>query len=221
MLRLCLMILLTCAGDAAAGPWMRGEGEVFLSFGTNVALSDTAQRPVHWDPTVYLEYGLTPRLTLGADLYIANGDEEETGSVFLRFPLHAAETGLPVSASLAYGLRHDRLADETERIARAGLHVGRPLPQGWLSADAAAIFVLGGDRTEGKLDLTWGRSISERWTGVLQMQTGIGTAGDFYAKAAPSALIRVTDRTRIEIGVVHALTGDRGTGLRIATWWDF
>lgn len=221
MLRLCLMILLTCAGAAGAGPWMRGEGDVFLSFGANVALSDTATRPVHWDPTLYLEYGVGPRLTLGADLYIANGDEEETGSVFLRYPLRAADTGLPMAVSLAYGLRHDRPANALEQIARAGLHVGRPLPRGWLSADAAAIFVLGEDRTEGKLDLTWGRSLSDRWTGIVQMQTGIGTAGDFYAKAAPSALYRLNTRTQIEFGVVQALTGDHGTGLRIATWWEF
>ncbi|SLN51487.1 hypothetical protein [Roseisalinus antarcticus] len=222
MRHLALLLALTIlASPAAAGAWMRGKGEMFLSFGANIALSDAATRPVHWDPTVYLEYGLAERATVGLDLYIANGDDEETGSVFLRFPVGPTDARTPVAVTLTYGLRHERDPELFEQVARLGLSVGRGLADGWLAADATAIFVIDSDQTEGKLDLTWGHDFNDRWTAVMQMQTGIGTAGDFYAKAAPSALFRVNDRTRVEVGVVQALTGDLGTGFRIATWWEF
>lgn len=216
-----LPCLLLIASGGTAGPWLRDEGGVFLSFGANVALTESARRPVYWDPTLYLEYGVGERSTVGLDIYVANGDAEQTGSVFLRFPLRPAETGMPVAGTLTYGLRHDRARQSYDQVARAGLSVGRGLEGGWLSADLTAIYAVEAERFEGKLDLTWGVDLTDRWTGVLQMQTGIGTAGDFYAKAAPSVLFRVTDRVRIELGVVQALTGDEGTGLRLSTWLEF
>ncbi|EAR51229.1 hypothetical protein OG2516_14481 [Oceanicola granulosus HTCC2516] len=218
---LILVLALAASPPALAGAWMREQGAVFLSFGANVALTEAAVRPVHWDPTVFLEYGLHERLTVGLDLYIANGDQEETGTVFARTPLFGAGAGWPVAASLAYGFRNDRLRSEVEQIGRAGLSFGRGLASGWLAADAAQIFVLGEDRRESKLDLTWGHNWTDRLTTVAQLQTGIGTAGDYYAKAAPAVLLQVNERVRLEVGIVQALTGDEGTGLRIATWWEF
>ncbi|KAA9005740.1 hypothetical protein [Histidinibacterium aquaticum] len=214
-----LLAVLLVAAPLQAGPWVRERGALFLSFGANVALTDAATRPVHTDPTLYLEYGLSERVTVGFDLYVANGDQEETAQAFLRLPLAAGDT--PVAATLTYGLRHDRLRASLEEIARLGVSTGRTLPKGWLAADASAILVVGENRREGKLDLTWGRDIGERWTGVLQLQTGIGTAGDAYAKAAPALLYDLRPGTRLEIGLVQALTGDLGTGLRLATWWEF
>ncbi|QQA42218.1 hypothetical protein [Pelagovum pacificum] len=216
-----VILFLTFATSANAGPWLREKGAVFLSFGANVAISDSAVRPVHWDPTVFLEYGLTERLTVGFDLYIANGDEEQTAGVFARYPLREGDLTWPVSATVGYGLRHDRTEATLEEILRFGVSTGRGLPRGWVAIDAAAIQPLVEAPLEAKLDVTWGREVAPRMTTILQLQTGIGTAGDFYAKAAPSVLLSVNERLRFEVGAVQALTGDLGTGLRIAAWLDF
>ena len=215
---LCLTL---AALPASAGPWVREKGSVFLSFGGNVAISDAAQRPVHWDPTLYLEYGLTEKITVGLDIYIANGAQEETATAFVRFPIRSADTRWPMAMSFAYGMRNDKALGVVDTLARAGLSVGRSLPNGWLSADLAGVYALEAERLESKLDLTWGWNFAEDWTSIVQLQSGVGTAGDIYVKVAPSIVYDMTRFNKVEVGLVQALTGDGGAGLRVATWVEF
>lgn len=74
---------------------------------------------------------------------------------------------------------------------------------------------------EGKVEATWGQMVSDRWTGLLQVQAGIGFAGDTYAKVTPSVMYDLTDSTRLRAGFVQALTGDRGSGLMLEVWMQF
>ena len=68
-----LAVLLCLWGHAAvSGAWMRDKGSLFIAAGGNFWLSDGSQLPVHYDPTLYAEFGLTERLTLGLDLYTAD-----------------------------------------------------------------------------------------------------------------------------------------------------
>mgnify|MGYP006283281861 CR=1 FL=1 len=220
-----LLLALVAAGLTApavdAGPWMRGKGEGFLSFGGYTDISGLDRAGLHTDPTVFLEYGLTDRVTLGLDVYVDTGWDKRTAQVFLRYPLRDGTDGWPVAANIGYGLRQNHAAGKVEQLARLGLSAGRGLASGWLSAEVAAIHAVDSGETEGKLDLTWGHDFTDVWTGVLQLQTGRDAAGDFYAKAAPSAVYRLNEDTRVEIGVTEGLTGVAGTDLRIATWWDF
>lgn len=218
---LLLLVLLWVPAAVWAGAWPREPGGVFVSFGGNIATSAQARRPVYSDPVVYLEYGLSETLTVGLDGYVANGAEEEAVLAFLAWPLRTAEGGAPVSLSLGGGMRRDATRAAVEPVLRLGLSMGRGLDDGWLAADAALIAVPGMDRREAKLDLTWGRRHGDRWITIMQVQSGLGTAGDRYLKLAPSAVFRVTANVAIEAGVVKAITGDRGAGLRLATWWEF
>jgi hypothetical protein len=93
--------------------------------------------------------------------------------------------------------------------------------RGWLAADATTVLGLAGGEREGKLELTWGRQVSARWTGILQMQGGIGFAGDTYAKVTPSVMYEMTPATRLRAGLVQALTGDRGSALTVEVWFSF
>lgn len=215
---LCLTL---AAVPASAGPWVREKGSVFLSFGGNVAISDAAQRPVHWDPTLYLEYGLTDRITVGLDVYIANGAEEETATAFVRFPIRSADSGWPVAMTLAMGTRNDKALGVVDTLARAGISVGRSLPNGWLSADLTGVYAVEAERLESKLDLTWGWNFADDWTSIVQLQSGVGTAGDIYVKLAPSVVYDLNRFTKVEVGLVQAFTGDGGTGLRVSTWIEF
>ena len=222
-LLLALLLTLCLARPALSGAWMREEGEWFLSFGGNVALSEAAQRPVHYDPTAYLEYGLTPGLTLGLDGYVA--DAGDAGSVFAFARLPLATAALPERARLAFSLGAGATiipTGEIEPSARLGLSFGYGLDSGWLAADAEVVQALGGsDRRQSKLDLTWGYRLGPDWTSILSAQVGTGLEGDFYAKVTPSIAWRMTERVQLRVGATHALTGDRGTGLLMQVWTTF
>ena len=56
------------ASIAQASAWSREGGALFIAVGGNFLLSDGAELPVHYDPTLYAEYGATETLTLGLDL---------------------------------------------------------------------------------------------------------------------------------------------------------
>ena len=84
--RLTLVFSLCFASLATAGAWPREKGTLFIAAGGNFLLSDGAQLPVHYDPTVYAEYGLTDRVTIGLDLYTADaGQAYEAISLFYDF----------------------------------------------------------------------------------------------------------------------------------------
>ena len=214
------MALMLAGGMAEAGAWPRDKGDLFLSIGGNVALFDGATRPVHYDPTLYVEYGLTDRLTVGFDGYTSDATEIVNGFVFLRYPLGPAEGAQRLAFSVAAGASEiPGLA--LEPTGRVGLHWGYGLARGWLAADATSVLGLEGGEREGKLEVTWGQRVSGRWTGLLQLQGGIGYTGDHYAKVTPSVMYRLSDTTQLRAGLVQALTGDMGSALTVEVWLSF
>lgn len=215
------LLWLICAPiSAMAGAWTREEGSLFVSFGGNVALFDHATRPVHYDPTVFLEYGLSPRLTIGLDGYTA--DKGQAGSLFGFARTPVGPTDGPVVVAVAFGLGLTKTPTgplwETVRI---GGHLGQGLAHGWLALDAEATRVLQQPLVQTKMELTWGHQLGNGWTSVLSGQIGTGLEGDFYAKMNPSVTYDLTQGVRLRAGYVRALTGDRGSGLSAQVWVDF
>ncbi|EYD72204.1 hypothetical protein [Limimaricola hongkongensis] len=207
-------------GAAQAGAWPREAGETFLSFGGIVALSEEDGALSRIDPTIYLEYGLTERLTLGLDGYAA--DDGGSGNLFgwARLPLATGANGDVAAISAGAGaVLVDE--DDTEAAARLGLHWGRGIEEGWLSIDAQALLALSSLSHEAKIDATWGQSLSPRWTGMLQGQVGYGLDGDAYAKLGASAVLHVAPDLDLRIGLSRAITGDPDAGLSVETWWRF
>ena len=216
----CLAAAALTPGVGAAGAWSREEGTVFLSFGANLALSAAAERPVHYDPTVYVEYRWSERLTLGLDGYTA--DKGEAGSLFAfaRMPIGRNDG----AARLAFSLGVGAVAIPTGSIEpsfRVGLHWGRGLVSGWLAVDAELVHAMGADRQQSKVDVTWGYRFSDAIAAVVTGQAGTGLEGDNYAKISPTLVWQATDRISLRAGAVHALTGDRGTGLMTQVWLTF
>ena len=220
MLRCALLLVSVLATPAGAGAWAREEGTWFVALGGNVALLGDAVSPVYYDPTIYLEYGLTPRLTLGLDGFTADRGTAGSVFVFLRFPLGPAEGNERFALSLATGatLMPDRTLEETPRL---GFHWGRGLDGGWLAVDAEVKYGLTRGIAQSKVDMTWGHRFDDQWSSVLVTTAGIGLEGDFYAKVAPSLAYEVNDRLSLRAGAVQALTGDFGTGVNAEVWLRF
>ena len=218
---LLILILLTCAGSTASGgAWPRDKGSLFIAAGGNFLLSEGAELPVYYDPTVYAEYGLSDRITLGLDLYTADKGRIASAFAFAAVPVGALDAKNRAMVSLGYGYRLN--ADtSTEALMRMGLSLGRGLDNGWLAADISATIGTVDTTWRPKADFNWGRRWSPRWTTTLQLQTGQGFFNDYYAKYSPTVIFDVTDRIKINIGAVKAMTGDGGGALKAETWLTF
>lgn len=193
---------------------------MFLSLGGNIALFDQATRPVHYDPTVFFEYGLTSRLTLGFDGYTA--DKGEAGSLFAFARRAVGSTDGPRRFAIAGGIGVTKTpGNVVSETVRVGLHAGQGLDRGWLALDAEATRVLPRSLTQTKVEATWGQQLGAGWTSVLSGQIGTGLEGDFYAKLNPSFTYDLTPDIRFRTGLVQALTGDRGSGLSTQIWFSF
>ncbi|MDX8347094.1 hypothetical protein SLH49_03760 [Cognatiyoonia sp. IB215446] len=215
-----VICLLVTPQAAVSGAWAREEGQFFLSSGGNFLLSDGAQLPVHYDPTLYLEYGLTDILTIGVDYHTADQGRIDTGFVFARFPLGETTGATRYAASIGFGARVDEF-NPRENLVQGGLFWGRGYSAGWFAVDFTATH---GDLSENfraKADFTWGHNLSDRWTTSLQLQTGEGFSGDTYAKINPAIIMTLTQNHRISLGAVRALTGDEGSALKLNVWSTF
>ena len=208
------------ATSANAGAWSREKGELFIAAGGNFLLSEGARLPVHYDPTLYAEYGATERVTLGLDIHTADAGRIGTAFFFASFPIGDLAARDKFAANLAFGLRADA-AHPTETLLRGGLSWGRGLENGWLAVDATATYGTFARTFRPKVDLTWGHRWSEKWMTSIQIQTGQGFTNDYYAKIAPSIIYDLRENMKVHLGAVHALTGDRGSGLKLETWLTF
>lgn len=216
-----VFLWLILAGQMAfAGAWAREKGQVFIASGGNFLLSDGAELPVHYDPTIYAEYGLTELVTVGLDYHTADKGRINTGFIFARFPLGDTTGRDRFAASFAFGARVDPL-NPVEQLLRGSLSWGRGLESGWLAVDASATYGTLDTMFRPKVDFTWGYNITDRWTGSLQLQTGQGFDDDYYAKINPSLSFGINDTYRVSAGIVKGLTGDEGGALKLDLWTTF
>lgn len=215
-----MAMLVALSSTAQGGAWPRDKGDLFIAAGGNFLLSDGAELPVYYDPTVYAEYGLTGRVTLGIDLYTADKGRIASAFGFAAVPIGSLDAKNRAMVSLGYGYRLNP-DTSTEALMRMGLSLGRGLDRGWLAADISATIGTIDTTWRPKADFTWGRTWSPHWTMTLQLQTGQGFFDDYYAKYSPTVIYKVNDRIKINIGAVKALTGDGGGALKAETWLTF
>ncbi len=213
-------LLVLFAPQVQAGAWSREKGTLFIAADGNFLLSEGAELPVYYDPTVYAEYGLSDRVTLGLDLYTANKGRIASAFGFIGVPVGSIETRSRATISLGYGYRLNP-DTSTEGLIRLGLSMGRGLDKGWLAADTSATFGTLDATWRPKADFTWGTVWSNRWTATLQLQTGQGFFNDNYAKISPTIIFSIKDSFKINLGAVKALSGDGGGAIKFETWLTF
>ncbi|SEM54143.1 hypothetical protein SAMN04488077_105221 [Roseovarius tolerans] len=215
-LALAVLLSLCLSGPALPGAWPREKGTAFLS------LSRQAEGPddhgiYRQNFTLYAEYGLTERLTLGVD---AGGDAlRMTKAIgFLRWPLGRADRGVKLAFELGAG------QVDGENALRPGLSLGRGVEfgklQGWLAADGRAILFTGGGMTL-ETDLTFGLSLTKRSKVILQIQAGQPDLGGAYTRFAPSFVFETKPGAHIEFGLTEPLLGDGDRGIKMGLWRKF
>ncbi|MGR3375206.1 hypothetical protein [Salipiger abyssi] len=202
-----------------AGAWPREQGRAFVS--TSVRLfwpqdiaSWTSRQPTGQYYTFYGEYGLTNRLTLGADLGRSVSGQGKS-VLFLRVPLHMRNARLKIATELGLGVI------DGQSVLRPGLSVGLGLRNGWLSAEGLAEISPRKSAADFKLDLTWGWNLGRDRKLMLQMQTGQPYGKEAFARFASSIVLPLTTAFSAEIGGSWDLAGADTFGVLLGVWSEF
>ena len=214
-----ILILICLTGMAHAGPWPRPPGTGHLSFSTTYFDAKTYADPLSFN-TLYLDYGLTERITLGLDLG-QNDLGEYKAIAFAKTPLMAGLLGdrLRISAELGAGMVINREA------LRAGLHLGRGgrvwrEKTGWIGWENRAIFTTG-HRPRITSDLTLGLTASPRTKLIVQVQSGVTPGEPAYARLAPSLIWQRKPGHHLEFGLGAGLHDTERYNIKLGIWRDF
>ena len=225
-----VLILVILPATAQAGAWLREKGTLFLSWSNSIStLPDSLYAT---DTSLYAEYGLTPRLTVGFDGYLGAQGKASEAYLFVRLPLGKQDRPAPIALTFGFGAKSipNPWGTTTEQsLAKVGFSWGRGLKRGWLGFDASvmsvvqsSLFVPGQSGTSFSADFTFGQKPSERLMLIWQLQTGKTTNGPTYAKFAPSLVWSLSSgKNSIEIGLVKGLSGDETQSLKMGFWKSF
>lgn len=233
-----LLALGASLAPARAGPWPRETGQVFLS------LSHEQTRDGQGYSSVYGEYGLGPRLTLGGELGWTQG--ESSALLWLQWARDPGRGANRWATSL--GLGAIRREGRLHPVGQLALHWGRGLDGipvlkslpggGWLAADlrskistrmaAEEIPEMGeGARVTyltpqfvTKLDLTFGWNARDRLKLIGQLQFEHRDDGS-RTRLALSAVRQIRGPVHLEIGAIAPLQGEGEPALKLGLWLDF
>ncbi|MDP3340814.1 hypothetical protein [Frigidibacter sp.] len=236
---MCLLLLLgaLCLSPiaAAAGPWPRAKGDLFLSFSHETA-GETGKDGAGWT-ALYAEYGLTPRWTLGLDL--GNGEGKQTGLIFLQRAVGRQDGPGRLAFSSGIGVETGDAPQAYGMMGGAwGRSLGTPLGPGWLavepqlrmgvglSQDWPPTLVLDVDGTllttaSAKLDLTLGATARPGLIVMGQLQMERVVDGETTARLTASAVREVGRRGKLLLGVSAPVQGEGDTALKLGTWLEF
>lgn len=216
-MRMALTIICTLwAHGALAGAWLQEHKSGFLSY--SAVYDDTGRL----DGSVYLEYGLRPKLTLGAkvDVDMTLGQiGDGTALVFARKPIPTGDRKFKLAYDIGIGAT---FGGETEPLLRAGLSYGRGIKAwdkyGWLAIDGALEMTLDDSPDTYKLDTTLGLTLNDRFKVMMQVFVS-ETGGELTTTLAPSLVWQPKPEAP---SFVIGIEGEGGTlALKFGMWRSF
>ncbi len=235
-----LFAMLLMPAAVEAGPWAREQGTYFVALS---AEKDSAGGHYH---SLYGEYGLNPRLTLGLQFGVSG--EETSGLIWLQ---RARSTGANQWSS-SFGLGAVRRDGKTVPVMQTSIAWGRgtdsiPLLKrmrggGWVAVDLQTTIagkIEGGARetddphiiyespeyltpeTTFKAQGTLGWNATDKLKLINQLRLEDRDNTGFSAKWAGALVFAVHGPLKIELGASHPLSGDGEAALKLGTWVEF
>jgi len=215
-----LIAALLTSAEAAAGAWPREDGGWFVSTSHSLAWDRNGARST-WTG-LYVEHGLTPRLTFGIDAGQGLGAGNWQALAFLRYDL--APDG-PLRIAVALGAGGRGVAGGAEPLLRPELALGRGFDSrwgpGWIGLDAQALYAPDSGWSAWKADLTAGIRPRPDRALILQLQTSGYPDAAVQVRIAPSAVLRLGRRLELELGVTAETAPPYASGVKIGTWLTF
>lgn len=217
-LSLCLFALLPAT--ASAGPWPREPGEVFTAVTGTYRYAPEIDR-IGSDGGVYLEYGLSDRVTLGFDA-MDDPDGYSHAYGFLRWPLPDRDRALKLAFHLGAGA--SRQGQDWGRMTRLGLNMGRStafLRPGWWTLTAALEDHALLDAPVYKLDATVGLQLLPRLKAFLDVETSQSAHTPDSVTLRGSVAWQSGPGTHFTLGIETRKSDARFFGLRLGLWRAF
>lgn len=214
----CFLALSPCMADA--GAWLREKGSSFSS----TAFTITPDQDIA--NSSYLEYGLRPDLTLGADVRVGrdpSGVQDGFATLFMRRALNDPAKDNKWAYELGFGATWDDTVVEPH--VKAGLSWGRGLQwgerYGWMSVDSSIRWDITTSRGTTKIDSTIGMGFTEVTTGMIQLYLS-DFDGNSTASIAPSLILQPRGKKfRVQVGAEAPLDDTDNTALKLGLWRDF
>lgn len=220
ILRVIIIICASQQGQAYAGAWPRGEGNVFLSFKNETTLD--LQTPASAN-ALYVEYGLSAKTTLSAELrFPTDGSGNLTGYIAVNRLVGMISPSDPFALSARIGFRD--LGDSTEYSISPGIHFGHgfetSLGNGWATLDGWLHRPLDGGTPATQIDVQVGARISVNW---MLMLSASRYKTDTYegTKFTPSMAIRIGDDRTIQFSYSEEYGDTPAKSLEAALWMEF
>lgn len=210
-----LLVGLSLAAPAAAGPWLRDPRVSFLS------LQSTPRSNGEIEYGIFGERGIAPWLTLGVDL----NDNGTSGHAlaFARFPILRGDW----VASVDLALGGHRYRSDSGAMARALFGLGRDIEvlgaPGWAAISVGPEWRQGNGGMAWKADAVVGFKADRLLNPILSVETYLAPNSDLYWSVIPGVLIRGKERGRTwQVGLEQKGGPSQSvTGIRIGYWIDF
>ena len=223
------LLIALAATEAAAGAWPRPKGETFVSvasrYSTGARTLVAAVQDIRSYNSIYVEHGLTERLTVGLDAGQGRGPDDAlvAALVFARLPVWSPGEH-KLAADLGFGLLEDDVDGSQTRV-RPGLAWGRGFESrwggGWLGMEASYEYRFPSGDSAVKADFTAGIKPTDDWMTILQLQTGVYPDADPLVRLAPSVVRRLGARSHLQVGGLAPVAGDDAWGATLALWLTF
>lgn len=205
-----LIVGVLAAQGAIAGPWLRDAGKGFFSASSKI------DQTLQTETALYLEYGLRPKLTLGAKVDMAmtpQGSNDISFLAFMRRPIGPRDRKMLYAYDLGLGYR------DQAPSARLGLTLGRGIKlgkrYGWAVLDTSIDL---GQEPLFKADATVGLTLNDRWKTMAQIFVS-HEANITEVTFAPSVIWSPkTGKPSYQAGL-ESKEGE--LGLRLSLWRDF
>lgn len=229
-------VWLAAAGAAGAGAWLREDGSAMLAFAHERIAADGSDAGY---TSLYGEYGLSDRLTIGIDAGIGEASDDWKAVLFARMGREFGWLPGRVAAELGLGAAGSSEAD-IAAVVQPGLSWGHSFETdwgwAWVNLDAKGLLHLTpASETappafaglpmaldEGyKVDLTVGLNLTERSQLSLEVRFEDPVEGVDTLRLVPGYARRIGARAWVTVGGIVGLMDGDGIGIAVGSRIDF
>jgi hypothetical protein len=207
------------AAPVLAGAWLQQQGTGFFSLENALRRGPGGQS---LETDVYLEYGLSQRLSGGLTLLQQAGRSGHV-TLFLKTPLGRTGAGAVTAAQLDMGAYVDGL--DWYGLSKLTIAHGRGFRwgegHGWVNIDAAIEYRAGEPYPFFKLDGTIGRSTGAALRPMLKLSVTQARSKPLIWSLAPHLLIDGGDNLTWTLGLERKNDGTLSSALKLGIWRRF
>lgn len=214
-----IISVLVMACSAEAGPWLRPDGDGFMS-ADSIGSVGRDQGDLQLYSGVFVEYGAHENLTLGLSGGL-NQNAMGDVTVYFRKPIRL-ESQWVTAYDLGLGTEFGGTAPQPH--LRIGFSVGRGGlfrdQSGWAYIDTT-LKVKAGKANDLKIEATLGKRGSKDWLYLLQVFASHQKPAGWGYEIAPSVAIPMRSDRHLQLGVSASNQDGGRYGLKLAFWREF